>query len=85
MSLNPGDLVDFFQNNLYPYFIFGDSDYENFGSQFLLSALVEGDEDNDCIVVSNHMFQLSKYGLEKFPDPTTIISLLDKYGRHPIG
>ena len=84
-SLDLGDLVDFSGNPAYIHHLFGESDYENFSSQFLLSALVEGDEDSDRIIVSNHIFQYSKYGVGKVPDPTIVSSILDKYVCRPIG
>ena len=62
-SFDLGDPVDFSGNPAYLHFLFGESDYENFSSQFLASALVEGGGDSNKIMISSHIFRYSKYGV----------------------
>ena len=71
--------VEFSVNHqTYSHFqLFEDTDFENFESQFLASSLVSVGGDNACIVVSNHVFQNSQYGLVKIPEPSKVKSILD--------
>ena len=64
--------------------LFGDTDFENFESQFLASSLVSVSGDNACIVVSNHVFQNSQYGLVKIPEPSKVKSILDNLGHQSV-
>ena len=73
-SLDLGAPVDFPGNHL-----FGDSDYENYSSQFLASALVEGGGGGDKIMVSSHVFYKSKYGVGQVPDQTVVRAIMNSF------
>ena len=82
VALYPDGPVDFPLNPTYSHFhLFGETDFENFESQFLASSLVEVGGDGARIIVSNHVYQNSKYGLGKIPKPCNVKSILAKLER----
>ena len=78
-SLDLGDSVDFSGNPVYVHHLFRESDYENFSSQFLASALVEGGRVSDKIMISTHVFHKSKYGVGQVPDQTVLQAILNSF------
>ena len=52
--------------------LFGESDYDNYSSQFLASALVEGGGGGDRIMVSRHVFYKSSYGVGQVPGQAVV-------------
>ena len=59
--------------------LFGESDYDNYSSQFLASALVEGGGGGDKIMVSSHVFYKSKYGVGQVPDQAVVRAIMNSF------